>query len=147
MTSLSSRCFDSRIEPCANLCAWIEHFCEKTKTSAHNTWQLTLVLEELFANSVKHGYPGLQHKDNLSVWPVWIELTHSAEGVHVQYEDESFEFNPLENVNPPDYSGPPESWRIGGLGLSMVAGIATNMRYERIANRNRLSLTLPAKEK
>ncbi len=30
-----------------------------SNTSAHNTWQLALVLEELFTNSMKHGYPGL----------------------------------------------------------------------------------------
>ena len=149
MTAPASRCFNARLEPCANLRAWIENFCDETKASEHNTWQLTLVLEELFTNSIKHGYPGLMDKDkaNLPEWPIWIELRHSPDGIHALYEDAAIEFNPLENIRPPDYSGPAESWRIGGLGLPMVAGIATQMRYVRTANRNRLSLMLPASDK
>ncbi len=76
-----------------------------------------------------------------------MELTRSTEGIHARYEDAAFEFNPLENIQAPDYSGPAENWRVGGLGLQMVAGIARNLRYERSANRNRLSLMLPASEK
>ena len=149
MSNSASRCFDARTEPCAHLRGWLEKFCAETKTSAHNTWQLTLVLEELFTNSIKHGYPGLMDKDrgNLSEWPIWIELRHGPDGIQVLYDDAAFEFNPLENIRPPDYSGPAESWPIGGLGLPMIAGIATNMRYQRTAARNQVSLTLPASEK
>ena len=145
MSNPASRCFDARTEPCANLREWLENFCMETRTSAHNTWQLTLILEELFANSVKHGYPG--RVDSLSQWSVWVELTHSAEGILARYEDAAFEFNPLNNIQAPDYSGPAETWHVGGLGLPMVARIATNIRYERTANRNRLSLMLPVIEK
>ena len=55
MSNSASRCFDARTQPCAHLREWLEKFCAETKTSAHNTWQLTLVLEELFTNSIKHG--------------------------------------------------------------------------------------------
>ena len=144
MSHSASRRFDARTEPCAHLREWLEKFCLETNISAHNTWQLTLILEELFSNSVKHGYPGVAGSPPL--WPVWIELARNAEGIHARYEDAAFEFNPLDNIRPPDYSGPEESWPIGGLGLPMVAGIARNMRYERSANRNRISLTLPASE-
>ena len=82
----------------------------------------------------------------MSDWPVWVELMLNAEGIQVRYEDAAFEFNPLDNIQPPDYSGPAENWRIGGLGLAMVEGIARNMHYQRTANRNRLSLTLPASD-
>ena len=145
MSNPASRCFDARSEPCAHVREWLEQFCKETNSSAHDTWQLTLVLEELFTNSMKHGYPG--SKQTLSEWPVWVELTYSAGGIHARYEDAAFEFNPLENIQAPDYSGPAESWRVGGLGLPMVAGIARDLRYERSAERNRLTLTLPASEK
>ena len=147
MSNPASHCFDARTEPCAHLREWLEKFCAETHTSAHNTWQLTLMLEELFVNSVKHGYPGLKQNEVMSEWPVWIELMHNTEGLQVRYEDAAIEFNPLNNIQPPDYSGPAERWRIGGLGLALVAGIARNMQYERTANRNRLSLTLPASER
>ena len=145
MSNPASRCIDARTEPCAHVRQWLEKFCVETSISAHNTWQLTLILEELFTNSVKHGYPGTA--DNPSQWPVWVELAPSAEGIHVCYEDAAFEFNPLNNIQAPDYSGPAQSWHVGGLGLPMVTRIATNIRYERTASRNRLSLTLPASEK
>lgn len=64
----------------------------------------------------------------------------------MQYEDAAFEFNPLKNIHLPDYSGPAETWRIDGLCLHMVAGIAKNMRYQRKANHNHLNLTVPASE-
>ena len=145
MNNITHRCFDARTEPCSHVREWLEQFCSKSNTSAHNTWQLTLILEELFTNSMKHGYPGANDSTaTLNIWPVWIELNACADGIHARYEDAAFEFNPLLNVQSPDYSGPAESWKLGGLGLPMITGIATDMRYERTANRNRLSLTLPA---
>lgn len=146
MSNAISRCFDTRSESFAMVRAWLETFCANASVSQHNTWQLTLIIEELFVNSMKHGYTGVQAtKDQPR--QVWIKLTHNAEGIDVCYEDAAFEFNPLKDIRLPDYSGPAESWRVGGLGLHMVAEIAKNMRYQRKANRNCLNLTLPACEK
>ena len=142
MSDMSGHCFDARTASCAQVREWLEAFCKKLKVSDHGTMQLTLVLEELFTNSMRHGYAPFKAQNALREWPVWIKLTHSGAGIHVDYEDAAFAFNPLENIQPPDYSGPPECWRTGGLGLPMISGIATDLRYERAKNRNRLRLTL-----
>ncbi len=146
MSNAISRCFDTRTDSFAMVRTWLENFCTRTQTSPHNTWQLTLIIEELFVNSMKHGYAGVQATED-QPRQVWIALTHNPEGIDVCYEDAAFEFNPLTDIRLPDYSGPAESWRVGGLGLHMVAEIAKNMRYQRKANRNSLRLTLPASEK
>ena len=144
MSSGVKRCFDARTEPCAGLRAWLENFCTNSNTAKHTTWQLTLVLEELFVNTAKHGYAGCA--DRAATWPVWIELSGSSAGVHATYEDAGIAFNPLDNIQAPDYSGPPETWRIGGLGLPMISGIARGLKYEYTAGRNRITLTVPASE-
>ena len=51
--------------------------------------------------------------------------------------------NPFDNIVPPDYSGPAESWRIGGWGVPLIARIAGSLRYEHSGGRNRIHFTLP----
>lgn len=104
--------------------------------------QLTLVIEELFTNTLKHGYGSEQPA--LTAWPVWLTLQQmeNSNDIGVRYEDAAFAFNPLENICPPDYTGPAESWRIGGLGLPMIAGTARQLHYKRVEDRNQLSLTI-----
>ena len=144
MSAGVKRCFDARTEPCASLRAWLEIFCANSNTAKHTTWQLTLVLEELFVNTAKHGYADCA--DAAATWPVWVELSSSGASVHVIYEDAGVAFNPLENIQLPDYSGPPDTWRIGGLGLPMITGIARDLIYEHTAGHNRITLTVPAGE-
>jgi two-component system NtrC family sensor kinase len=124
----------------APLRSFVETCCAKAGMPARTVSMLVLVIEELYANSLHHGYPGLDVA--VAQWPVWISLTPGADGVDAVYEDEGVAFNPLEKVAAPDYSGPAESWRVGGLGMPMVTELADNLRYERIDGRNRLSFTL-----
>ena len=92
-----------------------------------------------------HGYPVT--KDAPVAWSAWITLAQDASdasGLHIVYEDAAFEFNPFAKIERPDYSGPVEDWRVGGLGLPMIEAMGRNLAYARVDGRNRLSLTLPA---
>ena len=139
---MSSRCFDVRREPFEAVRLWLEIFCAEAKFSEQQVWQLQLVLEEFFVNSLTHGYPGL--KDAPDEWPAWITLTCDNAGVHIVYEDAAVEFNPFAKIERPDYSGPVEAWRVGGLGLPMVEAMGRDLAYARAEGRNRLTLTLAA---
>ena len=139
---MSSRCFDVRREPFEAVRLWLEAFCAEVKMSEQHVWQLQLVLEEFFVNSLTHGYP--ETKDAPGQWPAWITLTHDSAGVHITYEDAAVAFNPFANIARPDYSGPVEDWRVGGLGLPMVEAMGRDLAYARVDGRNRLTLTLPA---
>ena len=139
---MSSRCFDVRTEPFEHVRLWIEAYCSEHKAIEQQAWQLQLVLEEFFVNSLEHGYPGT--KDSPGAWSAWITLALDAGDLHIVYEDAAIAFNPFAKIERPDYSGPVESWRVGGLGLPMIEAMGRDLAYARVDGRNRLSLTLPA---
>lgn len=138
---MNSRCFDVRAEPFEHVRLWLEAYCGESKAGEQQAWQLQLVLEEFFVNSLTHGYPGV--KNAPAEWPAWITLTHDASGIRIVYEDAAFEFNPFARIERPDYSGPVESWRVGGQGLPLIEAMARDFNYARVDGRNRLTLILP----
>ena len=99
-----------------------------------------LVLEELFANAVEHGYgktAGAQGER-----PVWLSITPASNRVEVVYEDAGPEYDPFTRAAAPDYSGPSHSWQVGGLGVALVIRLGRNVRYERLPGRNRICFTM-----
>jgi serine/threonine-protein kinase RsbW len=129
--------------------------------------RLVLVLEELFTNTVTHGYPAG------SEGPVWIAFAQRADLIEVTYEDAGPPFDPLGEVagrpedlrsrsrdsrarqddrcvrpeDPrvrPQDSGVDEGEPPGGIGLAIVRGLSTSVRYARVGDRNRITLTVLA---
>jgi sigma-B regulation protein RsbU (phosphoserine phosphatase) len=101
--------------------------------------RLVLILEELFCNSVEHGYGG----DSES--RVWITITLERAGCRIQYADQAREHNPFDA----DVQGDPlvdagvEDRPVGGLGLFLVAQLSSSRRYERVGDRNVIEVELP----
>ena len=137
---MNSHCFNVRDEPFEHVRLWLDAYCADAHTNEQHAWQLQLVLEEFFVNSLTHGYPATQNAP--AEWPAWITLTQDAGGVHIVYEDAALEFNPFAKIERPDYSGPIDGWRVGGLGLSMIEAMGRDLAYARVDGRNRLTLTL-----
>lgn len=101
-------------------------------------------LEELFANTVKHGYTGMAESIANYVWfAVWMD----GETLHVCYEDAAPRFNPFEDlasvVN--NAKQPLELRPAGGLGRLMVQGLSDAANYTWVetesGGRNRIDLT------
>ncbi len=69
--------------------------------------RLVLVLEELFTNTVTHGYPAG------SEGPIWIAFASRVDAIEVTYEDEGPEFDPLAEAaaRPADPCAQPEDPR------------------------------------
>jgi Histidine kinase-like ATPase domain len=72
--------------------------------------RLVLVLEELFTNTVTHGYPAG------SEGPIWIAFAQRADLIEVTYEDAGPPFDPLAEAaprpeDPPARSGDPRARR------------------------------------
>jgi anti-sigma regulatory factor (Ser/Thr protein kinase) len=139
-TPHSSR-FDARLEPFAAVHAFVEQFCAGVAVDPGTSAALTLIVEELFANSVQHGYRGSE--ESAPEWPIWLTLGINDDRVEAVYEDAAPAYNPFENIAVPDYSGPVESWRMGGLGVLLVARHASDLDYERRSGRNRIRFTVP----
>jgi len=103
-------------------------------------FELNLVLEELFMNSIRHG--GCEGIEGC----VSVKLRR-AEGreVVVTYADRGRPFNPLDAA--PAKVDLPLAERVpGGLGIHLVRRIMKDLEYDRLGEWNRLTMRLRAPE-
>ena len=121
---------------------WLAAFAEEVGVHAEFTHRdclrLTLVLEELFTNTVEHGYGGDSEA------PVEITCEVQRGRVVVTYEDAAPCFDPRAFVPPSDDA------LVAGevpvrLGLLLVARMAVDLDYVRVQGRNRISLVVVAR--
>ena len=93
-------------------------------------------LEELFANSVHHGYgDAIGHM-------VWFGALETEQELLIHYQDEAPAFDPfakLEHIIS-TLDAPLESRPVGGLGRLMVTRLADSALYARIGERNCIEL-------
>ena len=87
-------------------------------------FDLNLVLEELFTNSVRHG--GCRGREGV----VHVRLSMLPNGVGLEYADQGTSFDPA-TVPPPDLQSPLEERRSGGLGIHLMRQIMRDFEYRR----------------
>lgn len=117
--------------------AFIESVCREAVIARNDTLRLALVAEELFTNSVKHGYGGD------SAMRVWLTLQPEAGGCRMIYEDAAPPYDPFADLTAPDLQAPLDARTVGGLGVLLVARFSRAHEYARTGDRNRISLLLP----
>jgi serine/threonine-protein kinase RsbW len=119
--------------------AFAEAFGVRNGLAHDDGLRLTLVIEELFTNTVVHGHGGDTDA------PVSIALALTASHVLLCYEDSAPPFDPLEALardhGAPDL--PVDESRVGGQGVRLVSELAETLRYSREQGRNRLTIELP----
>lgn len=91
--------------------------------------RLVLVLEELFTNSIGHGYRGESGS------PVRLRLDRNGEELLACYEDEAPGFDLRASVAPPAGGAPAQ---LGGIGLWLVRHYIRDCRHERNGGVNRI---------
>ncbi|KQT50261.1 ATP-binding protein [Devosia sp. BK] len=114
----------------------VERFCEDNDVPPKAAMQLNLVLEELFTNTVSHGYHGRGY-DGL---PIRVALKREGSSVLVDVSDGGSAFDPL-GASEPDLELDVEDRPIGGLGIHFLRTMMTDLRYSREGERNRLSFS------
>ena len=142
MTNPQPRRFEARLERFSELRDHAERCCAGAGFERAAIDRLILVLEELFANTVEHGYAGLAGTS--AERAVWLTIVAAMDRIEVIYEDAAPEYDPFKKVAAPDYSGPADSWQIGGLGVALVIRLGRNVRYERQHDRNRIRFNILA---
>lgn len=100
-----------------------------------------LIVEELFRNSVLHGYAdgdgGVRDGDH----GVWL----GVHGGRLHYEDAAPPFDPLtQGPAAPDPAVPLERQAVGGIGLLLIRQLGSAIAYEYSDGRNRIAITLAA---
>jgi anti-sigma regulatory factor (Ser/Thr protein kinase) len=94
--------------------------------------QVMLVNEEIFINIASYAYP-------IASGEVTARIVKKGNLLALQYEDAGIPFNPLE-MPPPEINVPLEERKIGGLGIFLVRKMMDEVKYERVNNKNKLTL-------
>lgn len=98
--------------------------------------RLTLLVEELFTNTVAHGH------GQDSEAPVRLVFDVAPGRVELLYEDTGPAHDPFAAVAAPDDTAEVEERPVGGLGLVLIAALASEVHYRRADGKNLISLTI-----
>jgi anti-sigma regulatory factor (Ser/Thr protein kinase) len=94
--------------------------------------RVELVIEELFTNSVTHGYGGDSDA------PVWLDCRIEPSALAVDYCDAAPPFDPLQHR--PDLEFGACDRPAGGLGVLLARRLADRIDYRRLDGKNVLTL-------
>ncbi len=133
MADSNSRCFTARLNTLPVLLAYLREACEHARIDPATTLRVELVLEELFTNTVRHGYRGDSDAS------VWLSATSVPGSLFVTYQDAAPPHDPLAHTESlPDAL---EERTVGGLGVLLARELARSIAYCRVGDRNVLTLT------
>ena len=88
MSAIEQKSFPARLALLPDAAAFAQAFCERCGIARVDAIRLTLIIEELFTNSVEHGYGGDSDA------PIGVALSVEADGVCVRFEDSAPPFDP-----------------------------------------------------
>ena len=128
----------ARLEGLAEAIAFVEAFCADRGVAASDGLRLSLVVEELFTNTVVHGHGGGSDA------PVRLVLRADSSHLELSYEDSAPPFDPVAYAarSPVDPAAAVADRPIGHLGLALVVDMAERISYLRQDDRNRILLAL-----
>ena len=127
--------FHARLAELRGMRAFLERFCDRCAVGSDSCLRLNLVLEELFTNTIRHGYGGDCDA------PVWVSLARDAGGVSLVYEDTAPPFNPYRKLPSLAPDSTAEIRKLGGLGVLLTKKLAATRDYAYLFGRNRIRLT------
>lgn len=108
-----------------SLQAWLAQWASACQLEERMLKRLQLCLEELFANSIHHGYRGESDA------PIRLKLDRSPERVRLTYADRAPAFNLLHVARLPA-----DSERLGGVGLNLIRALTNRIQYQHEAGWN-----------
>lgn len=117
---------------------FVERFCRLHRVGRADLLRLTLIVEELFTNTVAHGY------GRESDAPIYISLRPDGDAVALLYEDAAPPYDPLFQLSgvAANLAAAVESRPIGKLGVHLIRQLSEDERYAHEDGRNRLWLRL-----
>jgi serine/threonine-protein kinase RsbW len=119
----------------AEIRTFVEAACTTAGIDRGDCLKLLLIVEELFTNTVTHGY----RKESES--PVWIAFEPGDGGFTLRYEDAAPPHNPFGEYRPMDTAAMIAQQPVGGLGLKLIRSFARDAGYSREGERNCIRMT------
>lgn len=114
------------------LLAYARHCLAGSPFANQSSGRIELVLEELFTNTVMHGYGGECDR------PIWVGFDVQPTLLSISYSDEAPPYDPLQHDTDLDYDK--ASRPAGGLGILLARRFADRMDYRYGGGRNVLTL-------
>ena len=127
--------FPARLREFEQVRALIEAFGEMADIGREDRHKLTLIVEELFTNTVTHGFRG----DSDS--PVQVTLECTGPGVRLTYEDSAPRHDPIAAGLRTDIDATVNLRQVGGLGVAIALGLTQDAKFEFVDGRNRVDMT------
>ena len=106
-----------------------ERFGDEQHLSAADVMTINLVLDEVVANIISHGY------DDTGEHQIHVTLDLEGAALAIRVEDDGKPFNPLE-APPPNLDLPLEERKVGGLGIHIVRSVMDAVEHRRDGGRN-----------
>jgi serine/threonine-protein kinase RsbW len=128
--------FPAKMSAVPAVTAFTARACLAAGLARDASLRLTLLVEELFTNTVAHGH------GQDSEAPVRVAFDVTPGRVGLLYEDTGPPHDPFAAVAPPDETAEVEDRSVGGLGLVLIAALATEAHYRREDGKNLISLTV-----
>jgi serine/threonine-protein kinase RsbW len=135
-----ARSFPARTGALPEAAAFIAEICAAAGFRRDTCLKLTLLVEELFTNTIVHG-----HKQE-SEEPVRLAFEVRPGRIALTYEDTAPPHDPFAGVTAPDEAATVEDRLVGGLGVLLVSSMARDVEYRRVDGKNRIRLIITAPE-
>ena len=120
--------YAARFDNLPAMLAAVQAVCQQAGFDSRARHRVELVLEEAFANSVRHGYGG--EGDHA----VWLSVAAHGTGLRVVFADAAPAFDPLAGA------ALPAEGHVGGLGRVLIKTLPTQVDYRREDGRNILTM-------
>lgn len=137
MTFTAQRIVQARMAEMADALAFADAFCAAQQVARNPQLRLTLVIEELFSNTVQHGHGGDADSS------IRLSLQADTQGIELLYEDQAPAFDPLTWARDHEAAAQTDTHTVGGRGLLLVLQLSSVTRYAFEDGCNRLWLRLP----
>jgi len=131
-----NRTFAAKLSAFSEIRALVEEFANSAGIEPSARHKLTLIVEELFTNTVRHGH----RKD--SEEPVDITLSSEPSGIVITYVDTAPKYDSLAAAMRTDIDSTIRQRRVGGLGLALTFALAESARYVYVDSKNRIVIRL-----
>jgi anti-sigma regulatory factor (Ser/Thr protein kinase) len=136
MTRRHSRTFPARRDALPQVDAFLGEVCTEAGLGRETCLRLTLLVEELFTNTVVHGHGADSEA------PIRLECEVASGRLALTYEDTGPAHDPFAQVMAPEADATVEDRPVGGLGVLLVRAMAQQVEYRRAGDRNRISLVI-----
>ncbi len=126
--------YPPKIDSINDIIEEIDGVLEENDADMKTIASINIAIDELFSNIAKYAFKGKKKKSDAVVRYSLLENT-----MKISFIDDGVEFNPLTHEDP-DVSKSIEERGIGGLGIYMVKNSMDNLYYERIDNKNIITI-------